>query len=143
MAGSFSNYTETAILNYIFRGTSPSFPATGYVALFTTAPSDAGTGGTEVANANGYQRVSIAMSSATFGAASSGNPSSITNSAAAISFPTATTGSWGTVVAFGIYDSGTYGAGNLLVWADLTTSKTVNVGDTASFATSQLTVTLD
>jgi hypothetical protein len=45
------------------------------------------------------------------------------------------------VVALGIFDAST--SGNLLAWADLTTSKLVGNGDTPSFAAGDLDVTLD
>lgn len=140
MAGSFSNYTETSVLNYIFRGAAFTIPDPCYVALYTVAPTDAG-GGTEVTNANGYVRKSIDMTSGVFGAASTGDPASISNTSV-IDFATASGGNWGTVVAFGILDSGTYGSGNLIVWADLTTSKAINDGDTASFGIGSMTITL-
>jgi hypothetical protein len=44
------------------------------------------------------------------------------------------------VVAVGIFDANT--AGNLLAWADLATNKTVNNGDTPSFAVGELDLTL-
>lgn len=141
MPGSFSNTLETGILNRIFRGTTLTIPTTCYVGLYTTAPTDAG-GGTEVTTAGGtgYQRVAVDMLGSVFGAATSGDPSTITNSVAAISFAQATA-SWGTVVAFGIFDAQT--AGNLLVWADLTVSKPIASGDTATFPQSTLTITLE
>lgn len=64
-----------------------------------------------------------------------------TSNNAAITFP-APTASWGTITHMGIYDAST--AGNLLYWAALATSKTVNNGDAApSFAISALTVAED
>ena len=57
-----------------------------------------------------------------------------------ITFPTATA-DWGTVVAVGIFDAATNG--NLLFWANLTTSKTIQNGDTAQFAAGSLTFTED
>jgi hypothetical protein len=63
-----------------------------------------------------------------------------TSNSNAITFPQAS-GTWGTVVALGIFDAST--SGNLLAWADLTTSKLVGNGDTPSFAAGDLDVTLD
>jgi hypothetical protein len=127
-----SNYYEGKILDHMFRNVAFTPPATVYVALFTTAPTDAG-GGTEVSG-GGYARQAVS-----FGAVSGGSPSQIANSAA-VSFPVATA-SWGTVVAFGLYDAAT--AGNLLAWANLTTSKLIDVNDQAQFAAGALTITLD
>lgn len=134
MAGSFSNYLENALLNQIFRGTAYSFPGTLYVGLYTVAPSDAG-GGTEVSG-NSYARVSVTANTSNWVESTAG----ATSNSSAITFPQAT-GNWGTVVALGIFDAST--SGNLLAWADLTTSKLIGNGDTPSFASGDLDVTLD
>ena len=134
MAGSFSNYLENALLNQIFRGTAYSFPGTLYVGLYTVAPSDAG-GGTEVSG-NSYARVSVTANTTNWAESTAG----ATSNSSAITFPQAS-GNWGTVVALGILDAST--SGNLLAWADLTTSKLIGNGDTPSFASGDLDVTLD
>lgn len=130
MAGSFSNFLELELLDHI--GGNGSYTAPNpYLALYTSAPSDTG-GGTEVSGGS-YARVD---SNAKFGAAASGSMSND----AEIAFPTASA-SWGTVVAFGIFDAAS--AGNLLVWGDLTTSKLVGNGDTARFPIGSLVINLD
>lgn len=129
MAG-FTTYLQQEILDHIFGNGAYSAP-TVHVGLFTAAPSDAG-GGTEVSG-NSYARVNA---SALFGAASG---TAIANDGA-ITFPTAT-GSWGTITHFGVFDAST--AGNLLAWGAVTPNKAVGDGDTASFATGELDVTLD
>jgi len=106
----FSDYLAQAILNYsVAKTTVPTMPSNVFVALFTAVGIDAGTGFTEVSG-NAYARVSTA--GANWNAASASAPSTISNSAT-ITFPTAT-GSWGTVIAFGVYDAST--SGNLLFW---------------------------
>ena len=65
MAGSFSDYLENALLDHVLGTTSYSQP-TIYVALYTTAPTDAG-GGTEVSGGS-YARVAVSA----WDAASSG-----------------------------------------------------------------------
>ena len=134
MAGSFSDYLENALLNQLFRGSSYSFPGTLYVGLYTAAPTDAG-GGTEVSG-NSYARVAGTANTSNWANSTAG----ATSNSNAITFPQAS-GSWGTVVALGIFDAST--SGNLLAWADLTTSKLVGNGDTPSFAAGDLDVTLD
>jgi hypothetical protein len=104
------------------------------VALFTANPSDSG-GGTEVTGGS-YARVSVTNNTTNWPNASSGSKSNGT----AITFPTATA-NWGTVTAFGIFDASS--AGNLLYWGTLSASKTVDNGDTASFASSAITITED
>ena len=134
MAGSFSNFLELELLDHVFGAAAYTAPATLYVALYTAAPSDTG-GGTEVTG-GAYARVAVTNNATNFPAAAAGAKANGT----AITFPTATA-NWGTVVAFGILDAS--GGGNLLAWADLTASKAVNSGDTASFAVNDLDITLD
>jgi len=124
-----SNYLENALLNATLRNTTYTSPATVYAGLFTTDPTDAGTG-SEVSGGS-YARKAI-----TFAAPSNGVT---TNSAAACEFDQAT-GSWGTITHFGIFDALT--TGNLLYYGALTTSKTIASGDVFKFATSSVTVTL-
>jgi hypothetical protein len=123
-----SNYLENALINATLRNTTYTSPSVVYVGLFTSDPTDAGSG-TEVTGGS-YTR-----KSATFGAPSDG-ASTISS---AIEFDQAT-GSWGTVTHFGIYDAST--GGNLLYHGALTASKAIDTGDVFKFATSALTVTL-
>ena len=123
-----SNYLETALINGTLRGTSYTAPATVYVGLFTTDPTDAGTG-TEVSGGSYIRKA------ATFGAPSNG----VSTISAAIEF-TQATASWGTVTHFGIFDAET--TGNLLYHGALTASKAIDTGDVFKFAASALTVTL-
>jgi len=123
-----SNYLENALINATLRNTSYTSPSVVYVGLFTSDPTDAGSG-TEVSGG------SYARKAATFGAPSNG-ASTISS---AIEFDQAT-GSWGTVTHFGIYDAST--SGNLLYHGALTASKVIDTGDVFKFATSALTVTL-
>ena len=123
-----SNYLENALINATLRNTSYTSPATVYVALYTTDPTDADTG-TEIAG-NGYARQSV-----TFGAPANG---ASTNSAA-VEFPQAT-GSWGTVAYIGLRDASS--GGNLLYHSPLDASKTISTGDVFRIAAGSLTVTL-
>jgi len=126
---SIADYYENKILDHMLRAQAFTPPSTVYVALYTTAPTDAG-GGTEVSGGS-YARQAV-----TFNAASAG---SITNSAD-ITFPQATT-DWGTIVAVGLFDTQT--AGNLLWYGNLTTSQTVNNGNIFKISAGNLTVSLD
>lgn len=123
-----SNFLEAALINATLRNTSYTSPATVYLALYTTDPTDADTG-TEVSG-NAYARQSI-----TFGAPSNG----VTTNTAAIEFPQAT-GSWGTVAYIGIRDALTNG--NLLYHSPLDASKTIATGDVFRVAIGSLSVTL-
>lgn len=108
---------------------------------------DAGTF-TEAANAGGYTRPTL-NPSLTNWASTQGNTSvssgtgAQTNNLVAITYGTPSA-NWGLVYGFYVMDSATYGAGNPLFWAALTTPKTVNNGDAApSFAIGAITNTLD
>jgi hypothetical protein len=134
MAGSKSDFLENELLDHVLGNASYSAPATVYLALFTAAPTDAG-GGTEVTGGS-YARKAVTNNATNFPAAAGGSKSLNVDT----EFITATA-SWGTCVAFGIFDA--VSGGNLLYWADLTTSRTINNGDIGKFAAGALTVTED
>jgi hypothetical protein len=123
-----SNYLENALINATLRNTTYTSPATVYVALYTSDPTDANTG-TECTGAS-YARESMA-----FGAPSNG---ASTNSSA-VEFDQAT-GAWGTITHFGILDALT--SGNLLYHGALTSSKVIEDGDVFKFASAAVSVTL-
>ena len=130
MAGSFSDYLELEVLDHVLKTGAYTQPTNIYVALFTVAPTDAA-GGTEVTGGSYARKVHNSWDVAASGA---------TENTGAITFVEATA-SWGTVVAFALFDAIT--AGNMLMWGDLTTSKAIGSGDTASFADGELDITLD
>ena len=123
-----SNYLENAVINAVLRNTSYTSPTTVYVGLFTSDPTDAGSG-TEVAGGS-YARVAV-----TFGAPSNG----VSTNSAAVEFAQATA-NWGTVSHIGIHDALT--TGNLLFHTALDTSKTIETGDIFKIAIGSLSVTL-
>lgn len=106
-----------------------------FVALYTTATTDAG-GGTEVTGGS-YARMQVNPSDANWTAVSATD--GLTDNAAEILFPTATA-AWGTVTHFGMLDALT--GGNLLVHGILTASKAVANGDAFRFAIGTLDITL-
>jgi hypothetical protein len=130
MAG-FTNFSEDLVLNWLLTNGSATRPTAWYVALYTVAPGEAG-GGTEVSGGS-YARTAVTFTV-------SGTAPTTASNSAAVEFPTAT-GSWGTIVAAGIFDAST--SGNLLAFANLTTSKTVDSGDVLRFNTGEIDVTLD
>lgn len=130
MAG-FTNYAEDLVLDWLLTNASATRPTAWYVALYTVAPGEAG-GGTEVSGGS-YARTAVTFTV-------SGTAPTTASNSSAVEFPAAT-GSWGTIVAAGIFDAST--SGNLLAFADLTTSKTVDTGDVLRFNTGEIDVTLD
>jgi len=123
-----SNFLENALINATLRNTTYTSPATVYVSLWTSNPTDAGSG-TEVSGGS-YARTAV-----TFGAPSDG----VTTNNADVTFPTATA-SWGTVGWIGINDS-TSGV-NLLYHTALDTAKAIDTGDIFKISTGNLSVTL-
>jgi hypothetical protein len=123
-----SNFLEDALINATLRNTTYTSVATVYVSLWTSDPTDAGSG-TEVSGGS-YARTAV-----TFGAPSNG----VTLNSADVTFPTAT-GSWGVVGWIGINDAAT--SGNLLYHSPLDTSKTIDSGDIFKISTGNLSVTL-
>ena len=123
-----SNYLENAIINATLRNTTYTSVATVYVSLWTSDPTDAGSG-TEVSGGS-YARTAV-----TFGAPSGG----VSTNSAAVEFPQATA-SWGTIGWIGINDAQT--SGNLLYHTALNTSKDIDSGDIFKIATGNLSVTL-
>lgn len=145
-----SNYLENKLIDHIFRGASYTAPTTIAIALCTSAPTDTSTGATiaEVSNSNNYNRVVINPSSTNWldtaggTAGTSSGSTGTTSNGVTITFPTAS-GSWGTITHLAILDSEVYGAGNVLFWGALATSKTITDQDTFSFNTSNLSVQID
>ncbi len=125
---SFSDTFETRVLTWVFTNSSATRPTAWYVALFTSAPSDAG-GGTEVSG-GAYARQAVTFSV-------SGNTA--TNSGA-IEYPTATAG-YGTVTHVGIFDASS--GGNLIAHSALTASKAIDTGDVLRFPAGDIDITLD
>ena len=123
-----SNFLENALVNATLRNTTYTSPATVYVALFTTDPTDAASG-TEVTGGS-YARTSVAFAAPSNGASAS---------SADCTFPTCTS-TWGTVSHIGIFDAST--SGNLLYHTPLDTSKLIETGDIFKIASGSLTVTL-
>ena len=130
MAG-LTNYAEDLVLDWLFTTASATRPTSWYVALYTVAPGEAG-GGTEVSGGS-YARVS-----ATFTV--SGTAPTTASNSSAVEFAEAS-GSWGTIVAAGIFDAST--SGNLIAFANLTTSKAIDTGDVLRFNIGALDITLD
>jgi hypothetical protein len=128
MAG-FSDYLEDKVLDHVFGGVAYTQP-TKHVALYTVAPTDTG-GGTEVTGGAYARQTSTFTVSGT-------DPTTATN-AAAVEYPTATA-NYGTVVAVGILDASS--GGNLLAYANLTTSKVVSTGDVFRFDAGDIDITL-
>ena len=136
-----SNYLENKLLDHTLKyGTAPYTGAsTLYLALFnntstnTAANLEAGTLTDETSTSG----TAYARKAVTFASASSG--SSATN--ATVTFDAATA-SWGTITHIAVMDGATAGAGNVLFYGAVTTSKTIDTGDTFQVSSGNLTISL-
>tara|TARA_A100001388_G_scaffold181942_1_gene136253 strand:- start:85 stop:495 length:411 start_codon:yes stop_codon:yes gene_type:complete len=131
-----SDYLENKLLDHTLRNTAFSSPSAVYVGLFLNTSGNAVTNLeagtlTDEVSGNGYARIQ-----ATFAAASGG---SITTSGN-VTFAAANGGDFGTITHIAILDQLT--GGNVLFYGALTTSKTIQDGDTFQITTGNLTVTL-
>lgn len=109
-----TNYFEAMVLN-VLRGVQAGAPATVYVGLFLTNPTEAGAG-TEVSY-TGYVRQEIAFTAP----AAMQNGIGIQN-AAEITFPIAPSAA-GTITHLGIFDSQT--SGNMLLYGELESPQSI------------------
>jgi len=123
-----SNHLENKFLDITLKGATAYNVATPYLALFSTDPTDAGSG-TECSWTN-YARQSMS-----FGTISNGTVSST----GTIAFP-AVVGANVTITHIGIYDASS--TGNLLYHTPLDLAKTLSVDDVMSVASGGISVTL-
>jgi hypothetical protein len=133
---SFTDYLENALLDHVLGGPDYTRPGTVYIALSTTAPTDAGGNLTEPSG-NGYARKSVTNNATNFPAASGGSKSNGTT----VTFATATGGAWGNITHFAIMDASS--GGNMLEKGALSAAKQIDAGDTPEFAPGTLITTLD
>lgn len=130
----FSDYSESQLLDATLRGGTYTGGAV-YFALFTTDPTDAGSG-TELTD-SGYARQQAHTSVVSDGFAAPAD--GVTSNAKTITFP-AIVDAQVTITHAGIYDALTNG--NLLYHSPLASSKTLDPGDVLEFPVGQITVTL-
>lgn len=123
-----SDYLENKLVNLVLRNEPFTPPSTVYLALYTSDPTDAGTG-TEVSG-GAYERQVI-----TFGAPNDGMSSNDSE----ILFPIATA-NWGTITHIGLLDAKT--GGNLLFHGEITTPKTISTNDQLKINIGDISVTL-
>jgi len=134
---SFSNTAETAILDYIFKGTNVSWDGNTdlYIALYTADPAETGSATTNEATYGDYARIALTRST---DFTVSGNSVSNTNLE---QFAACTSGS-NTITHAAIVTSSS-GAGTIIVRAALNSSISVSTGVQPQFAAGALSFTLD
>ena len=127
---SFSNYLETELLDHVFTNSAYTAPSTLYLALHTASPDEDGSGTEVSTSGTAYAREAVTFSV-------TGNTAT---TSAAVEYATATA-NFGTVTHVGVWDAST--AGNLMAYAALTTSKTIETGDVFRVPAGDLDITLD
>jgi len=133
MASGITNFCANLLFEKLLRGTAGSWPATFYVALSSTLPTDTGTNFTEPTGVGAYARQPLVTATTTWAALAAGS----TSNAAVINYPNATA-TIGTMTDWGLFDLLT--GGNLHLWADLTTPQTIASGNPYSFAIGALVI---
>jgi len=125
-----SDYLENEVLDHVLGNGAYTPAATIYVGLWTADDGlESGTLTSEVSGGS-YARQSITFDAATGGSA---------DSAATVTFPAATA-NWGTITHVALMDAST--AGNVLFHGSVTTSKTIESGDTFQISAGNLTISL-
>lgn len=143
MAGSMSDFLEKRIQNHVLVQNSFTPSSVMYIGLWTDsntdAQHDAGTY-TEAwpGNWTNYARIPVSANGCFFSA--SGTTAYVSNTSA-LSWAAVNAAGATTVSAFGLFDANS--AGNLYYWASLTVPKTINSGDTPSFAVGAIGLQLD
>lgn len=125
-----SDYLENKLLDHSLATTAFTAPSAVYVGLHTGSPLDDDSGANEISGG------SYVRKAASFGAASAGSAATD----ATITFDAATA-NWGTITHISLYDASS--AGNLLFHGAVTTSKTIESGDTFQISSGNLTISLD
>jgi hypothetical protein len=126
MSGAFSNYMEAQIVEHFLRGS-----ATPFLALYTSNPDEDNSGAE--AEYSGYQRQSCSFTST--------DTDGRTSLASSVTFAANGGNSPVTITHVGVLDAAT--GGNLLLYAPLTSAKTLANGDVISFGAGQGVFTLD
>lgn len=135
-----SDYLEQDLLDLVFNKDAFTGPPT-HIALFTSDPTDAGTG-TEVSGGS-YARVLVhdnASGTPDWTVATVDSPGFKVSNDDDITFPTATV-AWGTITHFGIFDAAT--SGNLLFHGALDESKVIGSSDVFKFSSGNLVLRLE
>lgn len=141
----FTDYTEAAILNHIFRNQTYHKPVAIYVAMFTANPGENDAAGTECSY-TGYARRDAADAGPidtgwTIVVDEPAGDGKQTTNAKTLTFAPNNGPDNVTVTHIGLYDAATNG--NLLFWAELTEPKTLQSGDVLSFLPGDIVVVLD
>jgi hypothetical protein len=148
-----SDYLESGLIQHLFRTGSFTKPSVIAIALCsgTVTQTDTGAlltkelggGGTPGSPPGGYNRQTLNPSDSNWSAITqTGASSGLTDNLSAITFGPATA-DWGTVTYLAITDNSGYGSGNVLMFAPVTTPKTIQNGDSITIGIGNLDIYFD
>ena len=154
---SLSDYLESGLLHHLFRAQTFPKPTNVAVALTEGVPTDSDTGSTipEVpsgitGSGTGYARINLGDPSTLgdtkweYNTEEHNAGSGLIKNASSFMFDegagSAALVDWGWVSGIAIVDSGEYGTGNLLMWAQLENPRIIYTGDTVKFDSSTLQI---
>lgn len=155
-----SDYLESGLLHHVFRGESFPKPANVAIALCSGVPLDSNDGNAQALQGtgdlpeipsgdgvvdNGYRRYNLGDPSVlgnsvwSYDQADHDEGSGIIKNADTIVFATALQ-DWGWVSGVAIVDSGEWGTGNMLMYAELNNPRIIYQGDSVKFDLSTLKI---
>lgn len=147
-----TNYLESGLINHIFRTGSFTKPTVIAIALCsgTVVDTDTGAlltkelggGGTPGSPPGGYNRQTVNPDDSNWDFMDQVSDSGHTQNTGTITFGPATA-DWGTVTHIAITDNSGYGSGNVLMFGQLATSKTVGNGDSLQISAGNLDIYFD
>lgn len=130
MSNAASDYLENKVLDHVLGNTTYTQPADLYLGLFTADTGLESNSPSAEVSGGSYARKTVS-----FAAASSGSAATD----ATVTFDAAS-GNWGTITHVAVMDALT--SGNVLFWGAVTTSKTIETGDTFQVSSGNLTISL-
>lgn len=136
----FSDEVEKDVVNATLRNIAYPLPAAHYVALFTAAPGEGNSPSNEAAY-TGYARKDAAAGGA-LGSGFSAPSNGVTSNLNELVFGANADAGSVTITHMAIVDSAS-GACNVLYWAALTASKTLQQNDKIVFAAGSIQITVD
>ena len=129
---SSTNFAKNKSQDFIFGAISFTPPGNYYLGLSTSTISSSGSNATEPSGAN-YARVALPNTKSTFTYSSSG---CLVNNAL-VSFPQSS-GSWGTIINIGLWDSLT--SGSIYYYTTLNPAIVIQANTTVTFSASAITI---
>lgn len=134
--GRLADAVVNDVLDALFGNQPTDIPATHYIGLSLTPPTNNGGNVTEPDTANGYARVSFANNATNWTTAATRAKSNAT----IITFPTAT-GAWGLITHYVIWRHATSTAtADFVGWGQLDSPQSVTTGGIAAFPINALTI---